>query len=95
MALGYQSATLGQSSITLGANVTSGAFDEVVVGSYNSLPANLNGTSWVATDPIFVVGNGTTASTRSDAVTVLKNGAVLVHPSGDLQMGNYIAGPQP
>ena len=54
-----------------------------------------NGQTVFAVQQVFVVGNGTTASTRSDAVTVMKNGAVLVHPSGDLQMGNYIAGPQP
>ena len=39
--------------------------------------------SWVDTDPIFEIGNGTTPGSLSNALTVLKNGTVMA-PSFDL-----------
>lgn len=49
-----------------------------VLGRYNLNPGTYSLTTWVATDPLFVIGNGTSATSRNNALTVLKNGNVLI-----------------
>lgn len=44
-----------------------------VLGRYNLLTGG-SSTAWVATDPLFTIGNGTGFFTRSNALTMLKNG---------------------
>jgi hypothetical protein len=51
----------------------------MAVGRYNV--GGGNATSWIDTDPIFEIGNGTGISTRSNAITVLKNGNVGIGTS--------------
>jgi hypothetical protein len=49
-----------------------------VVGQQNEIPGIYSLTSWVATDPLFVIGNGmggtSSGPNRSNALTILKNG---------------------
>ena len=71
--LGYRNYTYGEQSMALGANLTARSYGSVVVGAYNYDDSNYSTFSWVATEPIFVVGNGTYGS-PSNALTVLKNG---------------------
>jgi hypothetical protein len=52
----------------------------MTLGRHNVVEGNLTG--WVATDPIFVIGNGTSTSNRSNAFVVRKNGNVEI--SGDV-----------
>ena len=81
-----------------------------VIGAYNLGGGEGDENTWVATDPLFEVGNGTSYSTPSDALEVLKNGntivsgtlsvsgtsnTVLINPAGDLSMGEFTNGPQP
>lgn len=42
-------------------------------GRFNALTGG-NPTAWVATDPLFTIGNGTAFLSRSNALTMLKNG---------------------
>lgn len=85
----------GVKSFAVGNGTQATSFVQTVVGQYNVLPSSPNATAWAAADPLFVIGNGTAAGTRSNAMTVLKNGAVLIKSSGDLSMGSYTTGPQP
>ncbi len=65
---------LGFASSAIGSDARATAYKSTAVGS-----ANLGGgdpLNWVATDPVFEVGNGTSFSSRSNALTVLKNGKV-------------------
>jgi len=71
--LGYRNYTYGEQSMALGANLTARSYGSVVVGAYNYDDSNYSTFSWVATEPLFVVGNGTYGS-PSNALTVLKNG---------------------
>lgn len=63
-----------------------------------------SGTTWVAEDPIFVVGNGTSSTARRNAFFVYKDGSVEVgdhltinadgtilmsQPQGDISMGQF------
>jgi hypothetical protein len=89
-AMGYQPTALGDYSTAMG-NVTTAsgkastamgwgtkaqAYISTVMGRYNLGGGNV--TTWVATDPLFEIGNGT-FSTPSNALTVLKNGKVKIN----------------
>src|SRR5690606_38958129 len=61
----------GAASTALGAGTKAEAYISTAMGSHNI--GGGNPTSWVATDPLFEIGNGT-ISTSSNALTILKNG---------------------
>ena len=71
--LGRFLAAGGTYSTAIGYYTTAVSRSETVLGQYNTLYAG-NATSWVPTDRLFVVGNGTNTATRSNALTILKNG---------------------
>ncbi len=73
-AFGYGSTASGAYSFAAGIGTTAQAYDSVALGAYN-IPSG-NGTSWVTTDPLFTIGNGTGSGSPSTALTVLKNGNV-------------------
>jgi hypothetical protein len=62
-------------SAACGSSVTAQSYNSFVLGAYN-VTGTYNPNIWVATDPLFVIGNGTSATATSNAVTVLKNGNV-------------------
>jgi hypothetical protein len=66
-ARGVYSTAIGSGSIAWGYATSIGQFNDTLDGS-SSL------TSWVQTDPLFVVGNGSGPFARSTAMTILKNG---------------------
>ena len=45
-----------------------------MVGRFNDTLTTSSLTSWVSSDPLFVIGNGSGTSNRHNAMTVLKNG---------------------
>jgi hypothetical protein len=65
----------GMRSFAAGAGVSSPNYAQITVGIFN-IAATGSANSLVASDPIFVVGNGTGPSARSNALTILKSGAV-------------------
>jgi hypothetical protein len=65
-----------EESITLGHNLTSYSKAEVVVGMFNSVYTPNSLTAHNGFDRIFAIGNGTSVTSRSNAVTVLKSGFV-------------------
>lgn len=71
-AMGSATNAQGNYSTAMGIQTTAQPYAATVLGRYNLVSGNA--TSWVATDPLFVVGNGASAGSRSNAVTVLKNG---------------------
>ncbi|MBK9151784.1 MAG: hypothetical protein IPM26_12665 [Saprospiraceae bacterium] len=73
-ALGYLNTASGSASTALGYNNTAKASHSFVVGRYNDTIAGSNPNFWVPTDPLFMVGNGSSSTQRSNAVTVYKNG---------------------
>ena len=73
-AAGYFAEAQAIYSIALGNAVQAQSYSSMAVGRYNV--GGGSATSWVSSDPIFEIGNGTGPSTRSNAVTVRKNGNV-------------------
>jgi len=62
------------------------SFAEVAVGLYNTPYAASNAIAYNDFDRLFSIGNGTSPTNRSNALTMLKNGNTSI---GDDQPGNY------
>jgi hypothetical protein len=89
----------GQWSIAGGFNANASSYGAISFGSYNATSGNPN--LWVETDPLFLIGNGTSASAVSNAIETLKNGrttlknkewssqAPLAEPSTTTSSGGY------
>lgn len=75
-AVGNTTTALGTSSAALGSNTTANAMAQTTIGQYNSPVGTETATTWVTTDPLFVIGNGTSSAAKSNAMMVLKNGNV-------------------
>jgi len=70
---GSSTASIGASSACFGDNTISRPFVSFVVGRYNDTTA-LNLSNWDLLDPVFIIGNGASNISRSNALTILKNG---------------------
>ena len=85
----------------IGAGLTSSAPAQVVVGRHNDTTTDPN-PLLDKTKGLFIVGAGSGVvggagdiPEKRNALRVLEDGTVLVQPRGDLQMGDFTAGPQP
>ncbi|MCW3103033.1 MAG: large protein [Bacteroidetes bacterium] len=70
---GYANTASGNYSCAFGQSAIAQSYASFVIGRYNKTSSSYNASSWIATDPIFIVGNGSPSS-LSDAFIVLKNG---------------------
>jgi len=95
IAMGESAKAKASGSLAIGTSAEANSFRGIALGSFPVLRTNASLTTWVATDPVLTVSNGETATTRSNAMVVLKNGAVLIKPSGDLSMGSFTEGIEP
>ncbi len=73
---GALSVASGDYSTAFAWGSTAQSFASFVVGRYNKVSGTP--TSWVDTDPLFVIGNGGSDITKNNAITVLKNGKTLI-----------------
>jgi len=80
---GYRSVTTGDYSVALGFQSHSVPHSSFVIGRYNDESVGDNN-EWIDTDPVFIIGNGADAATRSNAFTVLKNGKTAINSSNPL-----------
>jgi hypothetical protein len=75
-AIGTNVTASGTYATATGDATTANTYDSFVMGTYNV--GGGNATTWVATDPLFEIGNGTSSSAKLDAVVVYKNGSMTV-----------------
>jgi hypothetical protein len=73
-ALGLGSNSFGNYSLVLGTNVQAHSYSEIVTGHNNTDYTPASTTAWNSSDRLFVIGNGTSGSAKSNALTILKNG---------------------
>ena len=73
-AMGQASAASGSYSTAMGSNTYAKSSYETVLGRWNTDYTPSSIFTWVASDRLFTIGNGTDFSSRSDALVVLKNG---------------------
>ncbi|MBK8852805.1 MAG: hypothetical protein IPN10_01595 [Saprospiraceae bacterium] len=72
MAAGELTKATGERSMAVGIGTNSRSFGSLALGRFNDSIATSTKTSWVATDPVFIIGNGTSDANRSNALTVYK-----------------------
>jgi len=96
LATGNYTAATARATASFGDYTVAQSYGSFVIGAYNKIDGN--GTAWVPTDPLFVVGNGTGLSARGNALTLLKNGNLglgILYPPSRLSIlggGNKTSG---
>lgn len=73
-AVGLSARATGQRALSIGSFTESPSYSETTVGSFNQTYVQSSTSNWVPTDRLFTIGNGAGASTRSNAMVILKNG---------------------
>ncbi len=92
-AMGINSRAVGWKSFTLGEGTIARSYNSLVCGRYNDTLITSSLNSWIGTNPLFIIGNGSSESNRSNAMTVLKNGNVglgTMNPQGTLDVNGSI-----
>jgi len=72
--LGYNTEAKADRSVALGNSLIASSYAETLLGSYNETFSGASINSWVDHDPLLTIGNGTSSSKKSTALTLLKNG---------------------
>lgn len=72
--LGELSVATGNAATAIGYFTFARSFASLVIGRYNDSISSASPTSWVSTDPLLILGNGTSHNSRSNAMVVYKNG---------------------
>ncbi len=72
-AMGYSTLASGNVSNAMGWQTTAKSYISTAIGRFNDT-TSASSVSWIATDPLFIVGNGSADNARSNAATILKNG---------------------
>jgi hypothetical protein len=94
MAGGSNTLANGRNSVALGYYTTAPSYASVVLGRYNQVASGQTTSSWVASDQLFVIGNGTSGSpsnaleVKKDGVVTIPNKLILTNstPAGDIPM---------
>jgi len=81
VAMGEESTASGKSALACNRFTTAPSYAETVIGQYNETYSPSGTTSFQPADRLFVIGNGTSAGARSNAMTVLKNGNIGIGTS--------------
>jgi hypothetical protein len=100
--MGIHTKTSGVGSAAMGYGTTARSYACLAVGRYNDSIAGSMLSTWVETDPLFIIGNGADDDARHNAMTVLKNGNIGINTtnpqyglhvvSDDTQNAGYVDG---
>lgn len=71
---GAQTRAVGHYSTSMGLETRVNSYGALGIGQYNDTIPSSSSSSWVATDPLLMLGNGTSHAARSNAMVVYKNG---------------------
>ncbi|MEN0048921.1 MAG: tail fiber protein, partial [Bacteroidota bacterium] len=74
LATGQDSEATGENSTAIGYGTKAISYGEVALGLFNTLDPNVDTTTFTENSSLFVIGNGTSTSNRSDALRIYKNG---------------------
>ena len=79
-AIGDEAHAHGEFSLAIGNEVIAHSFKEIVMGTNNTYPT-ASDDSWVSTDRLFTIGNGTSSTHLSDALIIQKDGTTELNGS--------------
>lgn len=79
--MGYRIQATGNRSMAMGNTTEAHSYAETVFGSYNTIVSPISTTQWRLEDRLFVIGNGSSAANKSDALVILKNGNIGIGDS--------------
>ncbi|MEC7159454.1 MAG: hypothetical protein VXW24_04080, partial [Bacteroidota bacterium] len=85
--MGFYTNASGMMSTSLGAFTTSPSQFETVIGSFNTDYTPIGSTSWDPSDRLFVIGNGASTTSKSDAMIVYKSGNTTINGALTLSDG--------
>ncbi len=78
-AMGYFTMATGKTSTTMGRETTAESYVETVIGSLNTDYTPIGISSWNDADRLFVIGNGQSSGTKSNALIIYKNGTMNIN----------------
>ena len=81
VAMGESSTATGLYATAMGVGTNANALASMAIGRFNI--GGGNPSTWIDTDPLFEIGNGSGSGSKSNALTVLKNGSIIA-PSLDM-----------
>ncbi|MBN2858135.1 MAG: hypothetical protein JXN63_07015 [Candidatus Delongbacteria bacterium] len=76
ISLGSLTRATGYNTVAAGYSTTAQASGSVVFGRFNIVSGSQ--TQWIDTEPVFVIGNGSSEINRSNAFEILKDGTVII-----------------
>ncbi len=82
IAMGTNVSAGGTNSVAIGNNLQTTATGSIALGQFNILAP----TEWSLNDELLVVGNGEDENSRSNALTILKDGTIIIEAQGDIPM---------
>lgn len=82
LALGRGVSASGDNATAIGYGTTAESFGETAIGLFNTAYVQTSNNSYINSDRLFVIGNGTSNASRSDALIILKNGDVKIGNKG-------------
>ncbi len=92
-ALGDNNTVVGNYASAQGVRLTSEAYNQFTIGQWNTAHGGTpDASGWINTDRLFVIGNGTTGSSRSDALVILKNGNTTLNGTLTIDADNQGSG---
>ena len=86
IAMGGYTTASGFSSTAMGVSTTAPSYAETVVGKYNTDYTPNSSDAWDSADRLFVIGNGTNSSNKSNALTIYKNGVMNINDAYNMPL---------
>ena len=83
--MGSSTNASGNYSMAMGIETESPSFAETVIGQHNTDYTPSSTSQWEPNDRLFVIGNGSDANNKSDAMVVRKNGNIGIGTSNPIQ----------
>jgi len=91
-AMGRLTTASGNNSAAMGFETTAYSFGETVIGMNNTSYTPSSTSTFSAVDRLFVVGNGASSGSKSDALTILKDGTLTVKGATTINNNATITG---
>jgi uncharacterized protein (TIGR02145 family) len=77
ISMGSVTSALGDNSTSIGFKTYAGSYGSVALGRYNDTIVNSSRTAWVGTDPMLILGNGTSDASLHNTLVIYKNGNII------------------